>query len=240
MIAKYEYPFEHYVIDNFLDEEFAKKLSNEFLHFDSPDWFVYQNPVEVKKSLNNWYNFPPLTYNFFTNLNSSGFISYLSNLTGVQNLYPDLGLHGGGWHIHGQGGKLNIHLDYSIHPRLHLLRKYNLILYLSQDWDPTWGGNLEFWSHDSKTKKPKEMAAKIDCKFNRAVLFDASKHSWHGFNDPINCPDGQYRKSIAIYYLTDVPEEVDDFRERALYSPTKEQETNPEILEFIKKRADKI
>jgi hypothetical protein len=37
-----------------------------------------------------------------------------------------------------------------------LLRKLNLIVYLEKDYNPDWGGSLEFWSHDSETNKPKE------------------------------------------------------------------------------------
>jgi hypothetical protein len=33
-------------------------------------------------------------------------------------LVADLGLHGGGLHSHARGGKLNVHLDYDIHPKL--------------------------------------------------------------------------------------------------------------------------
>ena len=25
---------------------------------------------------------------------------------------------------------------------------------LEEDYDPQWGGSLEFWTHDEKTKKP--------------------------------------------------------------------------------------
>jgi Rps23 Pro-64 3,4-dihydroxylase Tpa1-like proline 4-hydroxylase len=157
-------------------------------------------------------------------------------MTGIQSLYPDIGLHGAGWHIHGTGGKLNVHLDYSLHPKLNLQRKLNLILYLTEDWDSSWGGGLELWSHDEQTNKPKKCEKVIDNVFNRAVIFDTTQNSWHGFPEPITCPEGTYRKSIAFYYLTDPPENVDK-RKRALYAPYKEQETNVEILELIKKRS---
>ena len=47
-----------------------------------------------------------------------------------------------------RGGKLNIHKDYSIHPRVDppKQRKLNLIVYLTEDWNPEWGGALELWS----------------------------------------------------------------------------------------------
>ena len=109
-------------------------------------------------------------------------------------------------------------------------------MYLTEEWDTSWGGGLELWSHDSETKKPKEKIKIVDNVFNRAILFDTTQNSWHGFPEPITCPEGTYRKSIAFYYLTDPPEEV-ELRKRALYAPTKDQENNPEILELIKRRS---
>ena len=45
-------------------------------------------------------------------------------------LFIDPGLHGGGWHIHSNKGNLNPHLDYSIHPKMDIQRRLNLIVYL--------------------------------------------------------------------------------------------------------------
>lgn len=229
-------PFDHIVIDNFLEPSLAKTLSDEFIDYDHPKWFCYDSPLENKKTLNDWYYFPKQTYNFFTFLNSQSFIHNLQDLTGIEKLYPDMGLHGAGWHIHGNGGKLNVHLDYSIHPKLKLQRKLNLIIYLSQDWDMNWGGNLELWSNDETTNQPKERAKVVECKYNRAIIFDTTQNSWHGFADKIQCPDNIYRKSIAMYYLCDPPSNADP-RNRALYAPSEAQSNNQEILQLIKKRA---
>ena len=117
------FPYDHLVIDDFFPLERAQKLSQEFPAYDDPKWFFYNNPLEKKKTINNWYDFPPETYKTFTLLNSDEFINMLSEKTGIEYLYPDIGLHGGGWHIHSRGGKLNIHLDYSIHPKTGLQRK---------------------------------------------------------------------------------------------------------------------
>ena len=40
-IIKSSVPFNHYIIDNFFDEEVARKLSQEFLPFDSDVWYQY-------------------------------------------------------------------------------------------------------------------------------------------------------------------------------------------------------
>lgn len=228
-------PFPYIVKDNFLDQELANNLSTEFLPYDNPEWFFYNNPLEHKKTINNWLLFPMVTYKFFAYLNSNEFIDKLKTEFKLSNLYPDPGLHGAGWHIHSRGGKLNVHLDYNLHPKLKLQRKLNLILYLSQDWDPTWGGNLEFWSHNTETNRPKNLEKTIDCKFNRAVIFDTTKNSWHGFAQELKCPENIYRKSIAMYYLVD-PEENATERYRALFSPSDDQKNNSEIENLIQRR----
>ena len=142
---------------------------------------------------------------------------------------------GGGWHIHKNGGILNPHLDYSLHPKLRLQRKLNLIIYLSKEWDETWGGGLGLWN-SSSVKKPGKIAKKIIPKFNRAVIFDTTQNSWHGLPDPIKCPEPFARKSIAVYYLCDPPKNVDN-RGKAFFAPTQEQENDQEVLELIKKRS---
>jgi hypothetical protein len=230
-----DFPFYYHIIDNFFDEEKSKKISKEFPDYDSNVWYYYNNPLENKKTCNSWYNFGPETYKTFCFLNSQSFIQHLQKITGINNLYPDPGLHGGGLHIHGTGGKLNIHLDYSIHPKLNLQRKLNLIIYMTEDWNLDWGGSLEFWSHDEEKNLPKRKEVEIKNIFNRAVLFDTTQNSWHGCPQVLQCPSNKYRKSLAIYYMTDCSEDTID-RKRALYAPTKDQENNEEVLNFIKKR----
>ena len=229
------FPFNHVVIDDFFPLEKARKLSEEFPDYDDSSWFYYNNPLEKKKTNNSWLDFPPETYKTFSFLNSCEFIKSLCEKTEIKKLYPDIGLHGGGWHIHSRGGKLNIHLDYSIHPKTGLQRKLNLILYLTEGWKPEWGGGLELWSHNPETKLPLKQEKVIDNVFNRAILFDTTQNSWHGLPQPLDCPEGIYRKSIAVYYMTDPPNNTDP-RNRALYAPTKDQQNNKEVLDLIQQR----
>lgn len=235
VVQKFNDPFFHVIIDNFLEKDLASALSNEFIAYDRPEWLFYNNPVENKKTLNNYYYFPETTYNFFCHLNSSEFIDKLESITGISGLIPDYGLHGGGWHIHGDGGKLNVHLDYDLHPKLNLQRKLNLILYLSEDWDSKWGGNLEFWSHNKELNEPLKKEVEIQNIFNRAVLFDTTQNSWHGFFDPITCPNNKYRKSIAVYYHIKPSDQISS-RKRAFYALDKYQKDNESIKEFVKAR----
>ena len=209
-------PFNHWIMDNFLDIKDAKELSQQFIDYESSEDVVhYQGWIAEKKTCNIWNRFPALTYKTFSNLLSVGFVNHLSTITGVTPLYPDIGLHGGGWHMHQAGGNLALHLDYSIHPKLNLQRKLNLIIYLEEDYDPAWGGGLELWSHDEENNKPLEKIKVVEPKFNRAILFDTTQNSWHGFPEPISVPEGKMRKSFAVYYMTDITSTaVDRFKAR--------------------------
>lgn len=231
------FPYDHYVIDDFLPKDLAKGISEEFFAFDDDRWYCYDNPLEKKRTIQDWGKFPNHTYWMFQYLCSKTFVDFLIDLTGIQDLVPDYGLHGGGWHMHGRGGNLNVHKDYSIHPKLGLQRKLNLIIYMTPDWDISWGGGLEMWSHDSERNKPLRLENTIECIYNRAVLFDTTQNSWHGLPTPITCPKDTYRKSLAIYYLT-TPQDNTEERYRALYAPREEQEGNQNIINLIKKRSE--
>lgn len=231
---KNQKPFDYCVIDNFFDKNIARKLELEFPKYTSKDWFVYNNPLEHKKALNDWNKFPPLTYKVISYLNSVEFLSVLKKHTNLV-LYSDPGLHGGGWHIHGKGGNLNPHLDYSIHPKMKLQRKLNLIIYLSKKYkSKKHFGHLGFWENDTKKNQPKNLIKEISADFNRAVIFDTSQNSWHGLSKKLKLEKGIYRKSIAVYYLTK-PKTINK-NMRAFYSIRSEQKKNKNLLKLIDKR----
>jgi hypothetical protein len=168
-------------------------------------------------------------------LNSQALIQQLEVFTEC-NLYPDYGLNGGGLHSHSSGGKLNTHLDYSIHPKLKLERRLNLLIYVTPNWDEKWGGDLGFWEKDPGKDAPGLLRKSISPFFNRAVLFDTTQNSWHGLPEPINCPSSVTRNSLAVYYLCD-RRNASDPRGRALFAPHKNQINDPDVLGLIQKRA---
>ena len=127
-------------------------------------------------------------------------------------------------------------MDYSIHPKLGLQRKINIIVYLNSNWEKEWGGNLGLWSNES-SRKPGKLVKEIVPKFNRAVLFDTTQNSWHGLPNPLKCPENEFRKSIAVYYLCEPSSKVDT-RGKALFAPTDEQANDEDVLALIKKRSN--
>ncbi len=196
------------VIDGFFPHDTALNLEAEFPVYDDSAWFVYDNALERKKTLNSWERFPAATYRTIYDL------CYSTN--------ADFGLHGGGWHIMASGGNLNPHCDYEVHPKLGKARQRNLIVYLSSDYKAEYGGHLGFWE-DGK------LVREIAPIFNRAVIFD-TKDCWHGLATPFVAPEGMYRKSIAIYYLGGGCE---DGRTRALFAA---REGQTDVDELIQRR----
>ena len=230
-------PFRHCIIDNFFEDITALDLSNEFPDYNDPNiWSVYRNAIENKKLTPHWDLFPAKTYQAFTLMNTPEFVEKVRRITGIDNLEADYGLHGGGWHMTARGGKLNMHKDYSIHPKLGKERRINIIIYMTPDWQEEWNGGLEFWSHDEEKNLPKECVTKLYNKFNRAVLFDTADNSWHGLPTELQCPDGVYRKSLNIYYVSEAREQAEK-HDRAMFAPYGEQANNQEILDLIKKRS---
>mgnify|MGYP001213875666 CR=1 FL=1 len=70
--------FPYVVIDNFFKKNIAIKLEKEFPKYENKILHEYKNFCEIKKSLNNWNIFPPLTYKTFTILNSNEVIKLLT------------------------------------------------------------------------------------------------------------------------------------------------------------------
>src|SRR5690606_7403831 len=130
-------------------------------------------------------------------LNSGPFLAFLQALTGIDGLLPDPHLLGGGVHLVGPGGHLGVHADFNWHAGLRAHRRINLLLYLNRDWPAEWGGDLELWSTDAA--RCERVIAPL---FNRAVIFDPRRDTFHGQPAPLACPEGHWRRSIAMYYYS--------------------------------------
>ena len=74
----------------------------------------------------------------------------------------------------------------------------NLLLYFNRGWQPEWKGDLELW--DADVTQCERAIAPL---FNRCVLFHTAEKSYHGHPHRLACPEGETRKSIALYYFRD-------------------------------------
>jgi len=190
-------PFPNIVLDNFLDAEVLERVADEFEKMDRSAWRRTANAQERKLSTADETTFGVFTRRVFATLNSSRFLTFLEELTGISGLIADPHLRGGGLHEIERGGLLGVHADFNHYQRLNLWRRLNLLIYLNTAWDEAWGGYLELWDRSRKA-----CVTRIAPTFNRAVIFDTSNFSYHGHPHPLNCPEGQSRKSLALYYYT--------------------------------------
>ena len=227
-------PFGHAVVDGFFDDSIADLLAAELSGSNEAGWHEYSNPLEIKRTSNDYNRFPPTVYQFFVGMSDWDVADLLTEITGNPPLIPDVGLHGGGIHQIKNGGKLNTHMDYAVHPKLGLQRQVNAIIYLSPEWLPEYGGSLKLF--DGTMDEPLSEKVNINCEFNRMVLFDTSPGSWHGFPDPIRCPEGVSRRSLAYYYCI-APDDNTPQRFRARFAPSAEQIGDAEVEALIEARS---
>lgn len=191
-------PFPHIVLDDFLEPEALELAMKEFPPLDHGQWNNYIHANERKFSHTDPRTWGPTLQSILEVLNSPRFVSFVGALTGFSDLIPDHSLEGGGLHQSTTGGFLNIHADFTVHPRHpQWRRRANLLLYLNEDWRPEYGGDLELWSPDMRCCR--ETVAPVA---NRVVIFTTDVDSFHGHPEPMRCPPGVGRRSLALYYFS--------------------------------------
>jgi 2-oxoglutarate-Fe(II)-dependent oxygenase superfamily protein len=184
-------------MDDFLPEHALDEVLAEFPSPHGADWFAFDSPLERKLATKDDSTMGPATRHLLGELNSAAFIDFLERLTGIEGLVPDPHFVGGGLHQIEPGGHLKVHADFNRHPRTTLERRLNVLVYLNRDWKDEYGGAFELWSEDMSTCEARVMPY-----FNRCVVFSTTSTSFHGHPEPLACPEGHTRKSIALYYYS--------------------------------------
>ena len=78
--------FNYCIVDNFFNTDIALKLEQEFPDFIDKMWHEYNNPIDIKKTLNDWNKFTETTYSVFKILNSNKFLTLLRKYTKLRSL----------------------------------------------------------------------------------------------------------------------------------------------------------
>jgi len=203
-------PFPHIVIDDFLDN--LDEVHDAFPGTENFSFYEYKSPFEDKLAFDKISKIPKPIAELLIELSSPEFLTFMEELTGIDGLIPDPYYRGGGVHQSKRGGKLDIHIDFNIHPKLKLERRLNTIIYLNKDWQEAWHGDLQLW--EGHKENGKHVLTKLHHKiypiFNRLFVFSTSEISYHGHPEPLDCPENVTRNSIALYYYTkDRPEHSD-------------------------------
>lgn len=68
---------------------------------------------------------------------------------------------------------------------------------MNRDWKDEYGGAFELWNEDMTSSEKKVMPY-----FNRCVVFSTTSTSYHGHPEPLATPEGETRKSLALYYYS--------------------------------------
>jgi hypothetical protein len=189
-------PFPHAVLDGLFPDALLDEVLAEFPDPDAP-WWEFDSVLERKQASRDLAMMGPVTRSLLTDLNSAAAIDFLTSLTGIHGLVPDPHFFGGGLHQIEPGGFLKVHADFTMHPVTSLQRRLNLIVYLNRDWSEEYGGALELWDSTMSA-----CGARVLPLFNRTVIFSTDRTSYHGHPDPLRCPPGRRRRSLALYYYS--------------------------------------
>ena len=209
-IFKAAKPFPNISISNFLDdpslayvlEEFPVKQGQKLEDLDPKIWKMYENEHTEGKLVTRATHFKCKDIalgslrRILQEFNSALFLRFLEGVTGIEGLIGDPFFREAGLHCILPGGRLDSHTDFTHHQDLGLERRGNFFLYLSEDWKEEYGGALSLYDLEGNE------VAKHYPMLNHAVIFEASDISFHGHPEPLKCPDGMMRKSIAMYYYT--------------------------------------
>jgi len=187
-------PFPHLVLDNFFPDEMLEGLLAEIPSHDSEKWIHFSNDRMVKSNLRSACDLSERGFRFLSEIHSSAFLFFLTELTGVRALLPDPYLTGAGYHAAPEGGKFDIHVDRNADHYTGLRRSCAMITYLNKGWKPEYGGQLELYNEDA-TRCEKV----IDPLFNRVVIFPTAEKNYHAVR-PVTAGSGAVRLSFICYY----------------------------------------
>jgi hypothetical protein len=195
-------PFRHVLIEDFLDPALARELLAEFPAFGEENALNEYGKVGGKAVVTGIRSLGPAYARLDGAIAQPAFLAWLGALTGIDGLQYDESYFGGGTHENRDGQALDPHVDFNYHPTTGLHRRLNVIVYLNEEWDESWGGNIEVHSNPRDPER-NEIRAYAPA-FNRCIVFETHESSWHGFRR-IRLPDGKKhlsRKSVSLYFYS--------------------------------------
>ena len=183
----------HMLFKNFFNEDILNSILDEFPNLENKHDQSFNDCNSKSFAKNDLKNYNQIK-KFIDFLNSEIFVDFLQKLTGIkEKLVIDRDMIGGGLHESRKGGYLKLHSDFYLHPKLNLDRRINVILYLNKNYKPESKGEIYLYNKGLKN------FVKYYPEFNSLLIFNTTKHSYHGFPEPIEMDS---RKSIALYFYS--------------------------------------
>ena len=164
----------YFFIDDLLDPSITKEI---YTSFPNKENLELRDTFREKKYTSQSFKSQILidiTYAF----QEINVVKAIGEVTGIDHLIPDKSLYAGGISRMDKGHFLNPHIDNSHNANRSLYRRLNLLFYVTPGYEESFGGHLELW--DKKAKSP----IKIGSPFNRLVVMETNKNSWHSV-DPV-------------------------------------------------------
>ena len=194
-----DFPWTHGYSESFVDQDRADQMGRDFPEWDDEVWDragkTFNTEYGHKKELTDKVAMPDSISSFIKDLESPEFISRLSEATGIDDLFIDEGLYGGGLNIYPVGSHLTTHIDFNYNNDLQAYRSVNLLYYMNKDATVESGGCFEFY--DTKLQKHKSVPSRL----NNCIFFATNNKTYHGVN---KVKEG-FRKLLSIWYYTKEP-----------------------------------
>lgn len=182
-------------LDDLLPEEFARQL---YAVFPKREEMVHKKSLREDKYVAAQMNqYHPLLEETIYAFQDKNVVKLIGKICGIEQAIPDEHLYAGG--LSGMAHKqfLNPHLDNSHDKDRQRWRVLNLLYYVTPDWEPDYGGNLELWPEGLKEKQ-----VTIHSKFNRLAIMATHNQSLHSVSPVVY--DG-FRCCISNYYFSNTP-----------------------------------
>ena len=202
-------PIHHIYESSFFSEKDVMTILSHWPSLQDERWHTLQRMIQFgvgkKLEISSLEKMPQPISALLKQLQTKEFIQAVEYITGIPNLKSDMDLYGGGIVYTPSGGFLKIHADFNYYDKIKLYRRVNLIIYMNEEWNPDWKGGLQLWSSDMKEKKQEYLPF-----LNHFILFRVNDKAFHGYPEPLACPETVGRKSINLYYYSEEPDTHQD------------------------------
>ena len=205
-------PVPHKHFKDFLPEEFAHRMYVEAQTTPDHLWTTFERAGSYMQECVKLEHMPVAT-EFVNAMHSKLGHEWLSEITGIRNILGDPYIVGGGYSKSWKGHSLKVHSDFNWNDKLRLHRAASLIIYLTPGWEPEWKGQLQFWDNNKS-----HVVKQFECEYNSALLWDYHRRGFHGYPDPIDCPEDVHRTTFRLFfYYSDSEYKETDKPHRSLY-----------------------
>lgn len=184
-------PTKFAAIDDLLPEDEAKRIASAFPASEKMRLLdSFREKKYTSKALD---EFDQIITDITFAFQDGRVIDKVAELSGIRDAVGDPHLYAGGISAMERGHFLNPHIDNSHDGERENYRVLNLLYYITPEWTPENGGNLELW--DERVRERVE----IPSLFNRLVLMATNDKSFHSVNE-VNAATP--RRCISNYYFS--------------------------------------